>query len=508
MKKTKQSRKFDFLAIENIFVPIALVFGIWLSFANPPFQSNDEDRHFYNAYAYANGYITSTNGMQWPENLVKIVQSYQGIPFAQGKKISRQQLDYIATIPLNPDVKTDAKLTFFGCSTGYLFHIPGIWLGLLFNSTPLWIQWITRIVGVMFYIAIVYMALRITPVHKGLMFLLSLTPMFLFQASSISYDTPLLAFYFLITALIYRFAFGETQHLKYRDLLLFIFLSILMIGAKDGYFLLLLLMFMVPYQKFGNIKNYILIACFVLFGFFIKGTYDSSATMLLSKIDASKAVETVITPGAESQTGAVSAVKIDSAAKSSLIDDEKFDDATVGLKPTGMQRDFAYGGSVNINVVLKTPFKYLGIFWDNFIMQKKNWVGGTIGRFGYSYTFLPDFVLVLHSLMILLIAFIDVRRDINISFWKRLLALAVGLLSCVMIITGFFVGQSPAGAIMFFGIQGRYFAPMVLIMSLFLYNNFFEIKGWHKWQGVILGVYSTLILAYTVYFFNNTFYEP
>ncbi len=245
---------------------------------------------------------------------------------------------------------------------------------------------------------------------------------------------------------------------------------------------------------------------FVLCSYFIRDTYNKYSGPLFSIFEKSKSEKTVATESVKNADTLTENIQKEDE-KPPIINDSLFTVEKYG-NVGGMQRDFAYGGNVNKNVVLKTPFKYIGILIDNFIMQKKNWVGGPVGRFGYSYTFLPTFLLVLHCFMIIIVAFIDVRKDVNIALWKRLFAFIVGLVSCIMIISGFFVGLSPVGAQMVFGVQGRYFAPMVIIMSLLLYNNFFEIKGWHKWKGVILGIYSSAVLAYTIYFFNNTFYEP
>ena len=48
------------IPLEYFFLVIGLLFGMKLVFSNPPWQSNDEDRHFYNSWYYANGYFKPT----------------------------------------------------------------------------------------------------------------------------------------------------------------------------------------------------------------------------------------------------------------------------------------------------------------------------------------------------------------------------------------------------------------------------------------------------------------
>ena len=78
------------IPVEYYFLLIGLFFGLRFVFVNPPWQTNDEDRHFYNAWYLSQGYIGpevqgSKIGRPIPRNLFNTVQSFQGIRFAENK---------------------------------------------------------------------------------------------------------------------------------------------------------------------------------------------------------------------------------------------------------------------------------------------------------------------------------------------------------------------------------------------------------------------------------------
>ena len=74
------------IPLEYYFLAIGLFFGMKLVFINPPWQTNDEDRHFYNSWNYANGLFKpeikgNSVGTPLPKELFNQVSSFQGIRF-------------------------------------------------------------------------------------------------------------------------------------------------------------------------------------------------------------------------------------------------------------------------------------------------------------------------------------------------------------------------------------------------------------------------------------------
>ena len=86
------------IPIEYFFLVIGLFFGMKLVFINPPWQTNDEDRHFYNSWYYANGYFKPDSrdqgiGNPMPVKIYELTQGFQGIRFNETTKISKQTVE-------------------------------------------------------------------------------------------------------------------------------------------------------------------------------------------------------------------------------------------------------------------------------------------------------------------------------------------------------------------------------------------------------------------------------
>ena len=92
MKQDNFPRQLIPIPVEYVFALLGLVFGLFFVFANPPWQANDEDRHFIHSYFISQGQIYGKQldkkiGGSIPINIVNTVQGFQGIPFAKGYKI-------------------------------------------------------------------------------------------------------------------------------------------------------------------------------------------------------------------------------------------------------------------------------------------------------------------------------------------------------------------------------------------------------------------------------------
>jgi len=90
MKTPKIINDLNQLNPEYIFVVLGLLFGLMIIYANPPFHSNDEDRHFYLAYEYAQGNFepivqNGKVGFNLPISLYNISVSTQGKNYAAGQ---------------------------------------------------------------------------------------------------------------------------------------------------------------------------------------------------------------------------------------------------------------------------------------------------------------------------------------------------------------------------------------------------------------------------------------
>ncbi len=454
---------------EYLFLLLGLVFGILFVFINPPYQTNDEDRHFYAAYSISVGQLNPINknnmsGTALPKNLVAITQSFQGLPFFQGAKISTDKVKQAAKLPLyEKDTVFYPNPQLVGNPLPYIPQVAGMVVGKVFNSNPIWLMRFGRLGGLLAFLLIIFFAIRITPIFKSIFFLYGLTPMTLYQGASITYDSLSIATSFLLIALALYYAL-EKKEITIKDLIIFGVIALVHRFSKDGYILFPFLIFLVPPAKFGSIKKmayvYPSIAVFFIFLYFLPGwTWGSY----------------------------ISGLNL--------------------LNPPGGIKDFVYGSATDFGRLFDSPFHHLKNLFNSFLFQRKDWVGGVIGRFGYSYTLLPTFFLIIHGLVLLTAAFLDSRKDIVLSLTQKAIIFCAGFGTLALIIVGFYL-SSPIGAANIFGLQGRYFVPAIPLVLLVLYNNVFELKFWTRWKSLILSLYVIASLTYTVFFMDGYFYVP
>lgn len=449
---------------EYIFLTFGLIFGILLVFANPPYHSNDEDRHFYCSYFIASGQIIpvvkgNEVGGYLPVNLLNVTNSFQGIPYFQGKKVTSEMIEKAKKVELEPH-----KLQFYHNyhfnhnPISYLPFSIGILVGKQLDSRPIWLMWFGRIAGLIFYIAIIFIALKLMPIMKNAFMLMTLTPMTLYQAASITYDTPLIAFTFLFIALVLKYNFTN-ETIGWKELLAIAIVLIFHRYSKDGYIFIPFLFYILPMYKFGSKRNammiYIGYFLFVVFLYFLPN----------------------LTWGA-----IISSLNINYEALPKI------------------KRDYLHDRALNLSYQLQQPLQFIGNIIMNSFHFKEDWIAGAFGKFGYSYTKMPTWIYIIHGLLLISVAFFDSSKLI-LSNKQKLLIFGVAVISAMAIIVGFYL-DSPVGNNQVFGLQGRYFIPIIPLFMLSLSNNNYIDSKFNKYFPLISGLYLSLFLTYTVIFIS------
>jgi len=456
---------------EYIFVVLAFIFGLQIVYVNPPFHSNDEDRHFYYAYHFSYGKIqqdyngdSTMIGTYYPKSLLNISKSFQGIPYAE-RKISKAKIKEISITPLNEqDTSFYTNFDRYPSFLGYIPHIIGIWVGEIVNDNPLHIGWWARIGGLIFYIVIMFYVIRILPIFKAFFLLFGLTPMVLYQMASVTYDFGIVVSAFSIVAFCLYFTFEEKAFVDWKMILLFTLIGLYQNYAKGGYYFLSVLLFMIPHRKFKLNFNPLFVTIPVVLISILHFKYGSLFWRLFITYD-----KPITIPG--------------------------------------FQKDFLFNSDINLARGLSDPIQLLENIWHNLLHFRREWLAGLIGKFGYSYTEMPMNFYILHGVILFTVAFLEARDKFVMSLKSKLVVAATLITTAGFVIIGFyFVG--PLGNNLIFGFQGRYLIPFFPLLALLLYNSKFDISLWHKWKYVILTIYISITLFYTVDFIDGYFWVP
>jgi uncharacterized membrane protein len=456
-----------YLDYPYLFLFIGLIFGFQFVFTNPPWQTNDEDRHFFNAYALTRGIIgpqlkDSTIGQYLPKKLIESVNSFQSISFSDTVKIRKSVFEDFKAIDTEQD-----SLVFWRNPTSTITpfaYIPsalGIMVGKALYKSPIEIGWYGRAGSLLAYLLIVFFAIRILPYGKPLLAVSALTPMALYQAASVSYDGMSFALLFLYFALVIKCSYTE-KGLGLKYVLSLITVALLQRFCKDGYSILFFVALVLPWTSFGH------------------GNSDSRRNYVILVV------------------GLIAASLLPSFLWNSYLRSLHLPDTALNI----LQKDFVFNTSMNLKYHLSQPLHFVILGLKNIAIQGKEWLIGATGRFGYSYTKLPDMVSLACWVVI---ACSCVFQQPQLSTRMALTFFAVGFLNVAAIVYGFLIVGSPVGANFIFGLQGRYFTPIIP----FLFAGAFQVKIVDVAPGTLklgLLVAISAILLYTVHFLDKTFY--
>ncbi len=203
---------------------LALLFGLAVLGANPPFEAPDEGAHFMRAFQLSEGHwvgerqATGTGG-QIPVNLIRVTDP-EGVAFHADVKMTRQMWREKWAPPF---LRWDAAVprVFFPFSntavappSSYLPQTLGIFLGRCLGIGPLGLMYLGRVAGLLVSVGLGYAALRCLPRFRWSAMLLLLCPMNLYLMGSVAPDGVLIGAAFLLTALALRTALDPDRRLS------------------------------------------------------------------------------------------------------------------------------------------------------------------------------------------------------------------------------------------------------------------------------------------------------
>ena len=439
---------------EIAFLIIGLVFGVAFLLVTPPFQMGDESMHFYRAADVSEGHIM-------PEKLgdksdVIITSSIESIAWKFPRDLSnypnnKLKITYITPLlsePLNNEIKSSVDISTIAIVTyppvPYLASALGMDLGKLFNLSPLFLLYIGRLMNLIVWLLLIYMAIKVTPVHKWVFVLLSLMPMTIFQGASISADSFTIAISFLVIALFLKFALDNAKKMVTKLDIFILFALILMLTlSKPFYFLLIFLFFLIPSYKFGNRKKMFLTFSIIFLSILVIESFWYIATHSLY---------------------------VPANAQASIHNQVAF---------------------ILANPVL-FPHILLSTLWSNTLTYLSEFVG-VLGW----WIFLPQWLVCSYIVVLILVALLD-KNEIKINLKQRIISFITLFTISVMIFVVEYVAWTSVGQNVIDGVQGRYFIPLAPLFFLLFYNN----NDYSIEKGLNVGLIIFILISLSVAIFE------
>jgi uncharacterized membrane protein len=240
--------------------------GISLVFIMPPFQSADEFNHFYRIYQISEGQFvgevdsTKTDlGGYIPSSLIAISAPFEPLAFHKSVKTSFDTIQKYLKTPLEKEKKQFHSFpnTARYALTAYLPQVLTFSVLRQFDTPPLWMMYIGRLMTFLVWFLLVNIAIQKTPVFKGLFMCFLLLPASVAINSTLNADVLTNAFYYLIFMFFFRFR-EKQGRITSLELILFSSIVLLATVNKIVYFPILGLLFLVKSERFGSLKRKIL----------------------------------------------------------------------------------------------------------------------------------------------------------------------------------------------------------------------------------------------------------
>lgn len=243
------------LKTENIFLMIAPFICIFFMITMPTFKNHDEYYHWLKAYEVSQGHLMTPikdgiQGSEMPGAVSEIMpQDWVNMDYADVKEKLNIEINKEETGILNPE--TAAVYSF----VQYIPQSIGIAIGRIITDNMYLITYAGRIVNMIFSILLLYLAIKIIPFGKKLILIPALIPIAIEGITSLSPDAMTISISFLYIAYILKLSFENKDEIGIKEKGLLLVMSIIIALCKIVYIPLVLLMFIIPKEKFKNSSN-------------------------------------------------------------------------------------------------------------------------------------------------------------------------------------------------------------------------------------------------------------
>lgn len=194
--------------VATLFLIFGAFFGMLFVLLVPPTQTADETTHFYRAYQLSEGHVLSKAyeqgfGDYMPEQIHAVSRQLFGdIPSHYERTFVYTQLPALLKQKIDFNSRTFVHLegaTVYS-PVGYLPQVVGILLCKLLWPSVALMYYAGRVLNLLLFLILVYVAIRLWPGNKWILFAIALLPMTLSQAASFSPDATINSLAFLTIA--------------------------------------------------------------------------------------------------------------------------------------------------------------------------------------------------------------------------------------------------------------------------------------------------------------------
>lgn len=418
---------------ERLFLIFSTFFGLLFVFLVPPLQAPDENSHFLRAYQVSDFNFTSdpirVNGVERyggyvPKSINEAAPALLGD--VAGKPQNKFQPGLIKKYIAQPLNQADKEPTIVEAGGMYspIVYIPqsiGINIGKVFNASPLLLIWLGRLANLLFWILLVYFAVKLIPVGKWALAILALNPVSTFLSASLSPDVTNVGLAFLFIAIVFS-AVTSSATLSHKKIALILFVLAALSLGKPVNLIFALLLFVIPVRQFGGWKRY---ATFVG-----SGVVLAVGLFVLWNLQAKPVVDAAIL----SQSG--------------------------GLNVSS---------SGQISYIFSQPVSYIWDIIRNYVLVSPRTYGDAVlttlfGVVGWLDTNIPFWTITTYTLGLFLALLYGFGRGAVLTIRQKAWLAVIFMLGFVGNITAMYLNATTVGSGVIAGVQGRYFMAILPLL--------------------------------------------
>ncbi|MCL2110653.1 MAG: DUF2142 domain-containing protein [Clostridiales bacterium] len=242
------------IPIERLTLFAVLAVGAFYLFVFPPNSAPDEAVHFAAAYQNVGTALGETSDDVKSVAIraadEKMITDYSRFPDRHTVKFFGEEL-WKPLPPGGAEIIDVERVS--GVPHPYIYfpQTAGMLLGRAFQVNPEWLYMLGRIFNLIFYAICVWMAVRLTPIGKGVFAIVALYPMAMELAASLNSDVYSTALAMLALAQYLRIAYSDSPA-RLQDLLLMLLTMALLGPPKVVFIPMMMLAFFLPARCFAE----------------------------------------------------------------------------------------------------------------------------------------------------------------------------------------------------------------------------------------------------------------
>lgn len=452
--------------IEYAYIVIIMLVGIPMILLLPPGHVPDETSHFIKAYEISRGnnsYTTTLEGKEeqgesyiyLPKTMMNMVHKYTDLVMNSEHKYSIFDYYNEYVTRMDKDDVTD-ELFWFGntIKLNKLDYIPAVIACYILNlvSIPAIVYFhLCRFFNLLTAMMLGYYTLKMLPKFKSIFLLIMLLPITVQQTIGINQDCITLALSFLLTALLMKAIYENSEVITKKSILTIVLVQLLLGFSKVGYFPIVVLAILIPREKFTSIIQSILMKACMILPIFI-----SSGIQYIT---------------------AASTIKSD------------------GSLPY-----------YSLSFIFAHPIKTAAIYINTLLIDGEYLLArGMVTGFGWYTRYAYNFVMYgMTACLLLLIISYGRKDEISVSVKERITYFSIAFIMCGFIVTSLFLGWTTIDKNTVQGLQPRYFIPAVVFIALGLQNN--KINSELKNRELTFSIVISAVLCIGLYTITQGFY--